>query len=180
MSKVTLKAGKYYVGDLCYVIAESDWLRFCDEVFCHNKPQIRDFPNSFKFNNCDGFVSSTFYGDGTYYDEYGNEYDVDSGTLGCYPVNGLDKNTLDDVVSKQSGKVFEFLEDFDCYSRSGEIYIGHVVIDTVEDNDSYTDEYYDDNHDCTIIWPNESRSAHLTSNNDEVEYCIDFDDDPEC
>lgn len=35
---ITLPAGRYFIGDPCYVIADSDWIEFCDLSFDKNGP----------------------------------------------------------------------------------------------------------------------------------------------
>jgi hypothetical protein len=68
----TMPAGRYWVGDLCYVLhdAWSEAWQYGDGV--HTLPDGRRIA---KF--------STLHGDGIYDDDQGNEYGVDSGSLGC-------------------------------------------------------------------------------------------------
>ena len=67
-----MPAGRYWVGDLCYVLHdawESVW-RLPDGA--HALPDGRRIA-----------VFSTIHGDGIYDDEQGREYAVDSGSIGC-------------------------------------------------------------------------------------------------
>lgn len=69
----TMPAGRYWVGDLCYVLDAEDWSQLPhpgDGLF-----ELPDGRTVAKF--------STVHGDGTYGDDFGNEYAVDSGTIGC-------------------------------------------------------------------------------------------------
>ncbi len=67
----TMPAGRYWVGDLCSVLGDVwDDVPFDDGV--HTLPDGRRVA---KF--------STIHGDGIYDDDRGNEYSVDSGSLGC-------------------------------------------------------------------------------------------------
>lgn len=81
----TLPAGKYYIGDPCYVIDERLWSDFCnvtmrgDEDIAMNGCII-----DFQGHKC--FVCATNSGDGTYTDQMQREYDVDSGLIGAIPM----------------------------------------------------------------------------------------------
>ena len=33
MNRIKLPAGKYFIGDPCYVIQDNDWQKVCDEMF---------------------------------------------------------------------------------------------------------------------------------------------------
>lgn len=102
-----LPAGKYYIGDPCYVIRDADWDKVCgcldDGIY-----DCLEFPF---------FMASTAYGDGGYMGSDGNEYGVDSGCLGAVPL-ALIKKPLDaNMVVKEfpegleieyDGTVFKF------------------------------------------------------------------------
>ena len=64
-----MKAGKYYVGDLCYVMSDAEWEQFCKITIQGNKVIDGEFemPDGRKFA-----TYSTAYGDGVYYDQYGH------------------------------------------------------------------------------------------------------------
>ena len=117
---VTMPAGDYLVGDLCYAI-DGDWGRFCDALWEEEKDQ----------NSCavivdlDGekhFSSNTKWGDGFYLDQEGRGYPVDAGLIGATPYNGW---SIPNGMHMHS-----FKEDFECYYDNGRIYIGHITIDT--------------------------------------------------
>ncbi len=69
--QTTMPAGRYWVGDLCYVLRE-EWHKvpFGDGIY-----RLADGRRIAKF--------TTGHGDGVYDDDQGNEYGVDSGSLGC-------------------------------------------------------------------------------------------------
>jgi hypothetical protein len=132
---MTMPAGKYYVGDLCYVMHEC-WDEVCGLFF---KGRTDGGCNEGEFVLKDGrrFVSyNTKWGDGGYYDQNGNEYSVDAGLIGCIRVDDIDftheENRMD------GGEVWEFRTDFNhAGGRSeqgrdwdGVIQIGHVSIST--------------------------------------------------
>jgi hypothetical protein len=126
-----MKAGKYYIGDLCYVMHDR-WDEFCSLTI--NGHNVLDG----EFNLKDGTRFATFttkYGDGCYYDEQGNEYPVDAGLIGCISVDDIAPNERDNMVS---GRVIEFVNDFSTFSAGGVIRFGSVVIDTTED--AFTEE----------------------------------------
>lgn len=98
--ELTLPAGKYFIGDPCYVIADEKWDEVSDQMF----PGIVGHPD---YENhdivVDGihfFAYSTAYGDGLYDDFDNFKYPVDSGSIGAVPF---------ELVSKREG---ESLEDY--------------------------------------------------------------------
>lgn len=133
-----MKAGRYFLGDPCYVITSEKWREVCDKS---SKSDI------FEISNIELFMSGTKYGDGSYEDNFGNEYGVDSGTLGCIPLQLCQRKDLvfSDVydvpqIVKNSngytvGYVFNFEYDFECIAYNGKFdFGGKVKIDTAEDD----------------------------------------------
>ena len=125
-----MKAGTYYIGDLCYVM-HPEWDEFCSLTI--NGNNVLDG----EFNLKDGRRFATFttkYGDGTYLDEQGNEYPVDAGLIGCINVKDITPSELENL---SSGRVIEFVQDFSTFSAGGVLRFGSVVIDTdpVEEED---------------------------------------------
>lgn len=130
-----MPAGKYYIGDLCYVMHE-EWDQVMD-LFCRGRTDHGC--NEGEFNLPDGrrFASfNTAYGDGSYYDQSNKRYDVDAGLIGCIKVDDINENEKANV---SSGQVVEFFRDFEVYSDFGVIHIGHIVIDT-DPKDIWNDE----------------------------------------
>jgi hypothetical protein len=131
---MTMPAGKYYVGDLCYVMHEC-WDEVCGLFF---KGRTDHGCNEGEFVLKDGrrFVSiNTKHGDGSYYDQYGNEYGVDAGLIGCILINDINFNA--DGNGTEGGNVVDFDRSFDCGGGrnegrdwDGNIHIGHLVIET--------------------------------------------------
>ena len=129
-------AGKYYVGDLCYVMHD-EWDEVCGKFFegrddhgCNQGVfQLKDGRKFASFN--------TKWGDGVYFDQDGEEYGVDAGLIGCISLNDIDLNA--DGNSTLGGQIIQFDSDFTV--SGGEIYesrrdwdgvirIGHIVINT--------------------------------------------------
>ena len=130
-----LPAGKYYVGDLCYVM-HKEWDEVCGLFF---KDRDDHGCNEGEFNLKDGrrFASfNTKYGDGAYYDQFGDEYGVDAGLIGCIALNDIDLTNDDNFI--RGGQIIEFVSDFSVSGSQGlsrkdwdgVIRIGHIVIKT--------------------------------------------------
>ena len=128
---MSMPAGKYYIGDLCYVMSDDEWEEFCSITIDGNN--VRD--GEFQLGDGRRFATyTTAYGDGVYHDQYGHSYSVDAGLIGCILIDDIhiekyEKSLLD------LGAIVEFKEDFMTYGgRSsefeGEIQIGHVIIQT--------------------------------------------------
>lgn len=130
-------AGRYYVGDLCYVLNKS-WREVFDLTF-----EIHTVKNGV-FTLKDGrefAIFSTAYGDGNYSDNYQNDYPVDSGTIGCILLSNVD-----DEGGVKFGNVIDFPTDFEPYpSGEGKIVFGPLEIDTIgEDSDEWESDEWDD------------------------------------
>jgi hypothetical protein len=117
MTSIKFPAGKYFVGDVGYVASEEQWKQVCHKI-------IEDKKQTFRIDGVPFAVLSTAYGDGIYEDDDENCYYVDSGTLGCIPVEAMSNES-------NYGRIIEFTEPFTCSKRkNGFIRIGHVFIDT--------------------------------------------------
>jgi len=117
---MTMPAGKYWVGDLCYVMHD-EWDEVCGLFF---KDRTDHGCNEGEFTLKDGrrFVSyNTKYGDGGYYDQHGNEYAVDAGLIGCILVEDIDLTCTKNNFN--GGHIVEFTSDFD--HQGGRNTLGH-------------------------------------------------------
>ena len=134
-----MPAGKYYIGDLCYVMADDEWLDICDITI----QGTRVLEGEFQLKDGRRFAMySTAYGDGTYHDHYGFSYSVDSGSIGCILLDDIKYvDNFDQFLDV--GAILEFDEDFVTVGGRGEsdwegtIRLGHVAIETalVEDEE---------------------------------------------
>ena len=150
-----MQAGDYYVGDLCYVMHEV-WDEVCGIMFTDNPNR----GNEGEFTLKDGrrfAVYSTSYGDGRYYDQYGQPYSVDAGVIGCILVSDIDTTAVSSwgaTNSTEGGQVIHFGIDFPTgKSDFGEIEIGHIVIDTEGESEydgqpDEAQEWHDFDPDC--------------------------------
>lgn len=129
-----MKAGKYYVGDLCYVM-HGQWDEVCKLTI--DGYGVLDG----EFNLADGTrfaMYSTAYGDGAYRDRDDRKYSVDSGALGCVEVGALAVHELNEAIEGKLGHVIEFAEPFETSGGrddawDGVVRFGHVAINTEEE-----------------------------------------------
>lgn len=103
MSSKKLPAGKYYIGDPCYVICNDRWDEFCTAMW-DTKDSV------FDFDGYDVGVLSTKWGDGCYLASNGASLGVDAGVIGAIPevlmtTGGYDQGT--EVTFPQSFTVHD-------------------------------------------------------------------------
>lgn len=124
-----MPAGKYYVGDLCYVMHD-EWDEVCGLFF---RGRTDHGCNEGEFNLKDGrrFVSiNTRWGDGTYSDQNGRKYGVDAGLIGCIRLEDIDMSNSNNFT--RGGQIIDFPKDFECTYEltNGTIVIGYIRIET--------------------------------------------------
>lgn len=143
-----LPAGKYFVGDLCYVLNQpGEWDAFCaltisgtaclDGVFAlpGDHPAFRWFASI-----------QTEFGDGTYRDQHGNEYPVDAGLIGCILMSDIPHITKE--YADEHGAVVEMKTSFvPARDREGTITFGHITIPTGSDWQEDSDIDFSDDFD---------------------------------
>jgi hypothetical protein len=135
--KMHVPAGKYYLCDPCYVVNDDQWNDYLRSLY-----SVTDGVFEFKESICVAFV--TEYGDGTYEDQHGNMFDVDSGLIGITPI---DCAFLNDQPNKYL--IIEFLKPTEVSTINGLLVFGEYIIDTsgddvYDDYDDYDDEYGDE------------------------------------
>lgn len=125
---MTMPAGEYYVGDLCYVMHDC-WDEFCDLMFPYSGDNAHRYvEGEMVVNGRKVCYFSTAYGDGVYLDQFGNKYMVDAGLIGCIAFDDIHS---DEIGNVDLGHVRTFTRDFSCYNMDGVLYFGDVIIDTV-------------------------------------------------
>jgi hypothetical protein len=110
-----MKAGTYYIGDPCYVFDEH-WTEVLKLTDYFRKDEL------YGHEIASGFVQS----DGVYWDNEGNPYFVDSGTIAILPVKLLD---IDSTRDAELGNTFTFWEDFDVKIKEGVFEFGNIKIE---------------------------------------------------
>ena len=121
-----MTAGKYYVGDLCYVMSDEEWEQVCKITIVGHKCIEGEFnlPDGRRFA-----MYNTKWGDGLYKDQNNHQYGVDSGTIGCIKVEDITSDKygfgFDDL-----GSVYEFQTDFVTSKHEGVLQFGRIHIDT--------------------------------------------------
>ena len=127
-----MKAGKYYVGDLCYVM-HPEWDEVCDLIIKDGEVLDGEFSLS------DGrrfAIYSTQYGDGLYRSNRGTMHSVDAGSIGCIALEDIRDPEATEAAMKSLGAIVEFTEDFATSSDyDGTIVIGDMEIYTGDDPD---------------------------------------------
>jgi len=122
-----MPAGKYYIGDLCYVLHDA-WDEFCEITIKGNECLDGEFTLK------DGRRFATYrtaWGDGEYPVSTGGSVGVDAGLIGCILVDQIrDDSVFDEEHMMSLGVIVEFKHDFETYSRGGVITFGRVSIDT--------------------------------------------------
>jgi len=138
MSQTKFPPGKYYVGDLCYVISDAGWDDFCKMTITDGGNVLDGY---FKWKSKFLWTHGTAYGDGCFLDQNGDEYSVDAGLIGVLPFELIDKHEYDIT---DLGNVLEFFTPFTCDYDDGIFIIGHLKIDTDpgsrEEEIDYSDE----------------------------------------
>ena len=134
---MTMPAGKYYVGDLCYVMHD-EWDECCELFFAGRSDHGC---NTGEFNLKDGrrfAIYSTAFGDGYYPTNCGANLGVDAGSIGCVRVEDIDTKNPDNNTSL--GHIYRFENDFEVETDGRVLTFGDVRIDT----DPYADDYDED------------------------------------
>lgn len=132
----TLPAGKYYVGDLCYVFPDPEW-----GIFFHDAqdqaPEGQHWSaiteGAFEVDSKCFWYHSTAFGDGGYEDQNGHMYCVDAGIIGIIPFELAQYSDLEDLLNL--GNVVTFDSEVVCKYSDGTFFIGDLVIPTGEDSE---------------------------------------------
>ena len=145
---MTMPAGNYYIGDLCYVLHE-EWEECCD-LFTKGRTDHGCNEGEFTLKDGRRFACfNTAYGDGSYPDQYNRWYGVDSGSIGCILLSDVDVLNTGNFI--REGHVVYFPDDFEVSSKGGVLHFGSVSIDTrggpdedEDEDEDITEDWYDD------------------------------------
>lgn len=137
----TFPRGVYYIGDLCYIM-KPEWKEVCDLIIQGNEVLEGKFLLS---DGREFFIGNTAFGDGTYQDNLGQEYSVDSGSIGLIEVIN------EFIPNINLGNLHAFHDDFEVSVEDGYFVFGAIIIDTRSEEDEYEGSYDDydsyDNYD---------------------------------
>jgi hypothetical protein len=134
-----LPPGTYYVGDLCYFIKDEDWYSFLEDW---------DFKYEGvygKFKKSEYWIAGTEYGDGCYFDQLGNSYGVDSGTIGC--IHLKTKAEEERAAEIEGSLIIIATKPFVCSKDSdGTFHIRNLIIPTgaEPEEDDGPGDYFDE------------------------------------
>jgi hypothetical protein len=127
-----MPAGKYWIGDLCYVLGDF-WDEFCGIVFPKTGAyQGKCIEGRLTLGNGVEFAAfHTLYCDGLYEDQRGRFYGIVTGAIGCVKLDDIPLSTR--KSARGLGRVITFSEPFEV-SHEGRVlrFGGKVRIDTVE------------------------------------------------
>ena len=99
-----LPAGRYWIGDLCYVMHDC-WDEVCDLLF-EGRNDHGCNQGTFQLKDGRRFaIYNTQYGDGEYPDNNGWKYCVDSGSIGCILLSDIAEEERDSI---QFGHIHNF------------------------------------------------------------------------
>ena len=136
---MTMPAGRYYVGDLCYVMHDA-WTEVCRLFFPADAPP-KGVEGEFTLKDGRRFASfATAYGDGEYRSSINTLHSVDSGSIGCIRVEDIRDNEYTPEFLAKLGAFVEFTEPFEVSSDQGLLVFGHVQIETAADDWDEEDE----------------------------------------
>jgi hypothetical protein len=128
--RFTAPPGKYYIGDLCYVLGDDVY----DKVFGGQGYEMGLYTQT----GTDNFflVDSTAYGDGLYLGSDRREFAVDAGLIGITPASCMAKND-------GGGQIYTFTNPVECRFKNGRFSFTssngsfYLMIDTTGDDDNY-------------------------------------------
>jgi len=146
VTKVTMPAGEYFVGDPCYSVPDARWSEWLSKAGIDEEP----IPQ-FMVASLDGMAVlgiGTDHGDGVYFDQERREYPVDAGMIGLVPVELVDLGNKPEPFGTHR---MTWDAPFTCtYDESGgTIVLGSVRIPTdwdaiEEDLDDWSDDDEED------------------------------------
>lgn len=143
-NRMVLPAGKYWIGDTCYVFPNEGpmggkWDELLDETNFFEDVSYAELDNG----EIKVWAASTAYGDGRYIGSNGKAFPVDAGLIGIVPQETVDYLGRTDNDLDYLGLFIEFTEPFIVRSNNGLFHFGYIEIDTGDygDDDGDDDEY---------------------------------------
>ena len=133
-TEAPMETATFYVGDLCYVLTDSEWDIVCAGDFDgENYLDPEGYDPADEKSGRPYSIFRTEYGDGWYSDKEGKGYAVDSGTIGCIAVSNISESALlQSALDRGLGQ----LHELDAYTvgsatcESGVMTFDTVIIET--------------------------------------------------
>ena len=131
---MTMPAGKYYVGDLCYVMHDA-WTEVCRLFFPPYSPP-KGVEGEFTLADGRRFASfATAYGDGEYRSSINTLHSVDSGSIGCILLSDIRDNQYTLERLQELGAIIDFEAPFEVEADYGLLKFGDLLIETAGDDE---------------------------------------------
>jgi hypothetical protein len=130
IGSITMPAGEYFVGDPCYSVPGERWMEWLNAADYENEDR-------YLLAELDGrpvLGIGTAFGDGEFPGSNGERYPVDAGLIGLVPCK-LSKEEDPFGAHRET-----FDRSFECSYDDGKIHLGHITIDT--ENDEYDPDAY--------------------------------------
>ena len=128
-NSVKVPAGKYWLGDPCYVIESNDWSKVC-EAFYADENQGKSVVQV-DLNGNTVVLCQTAWGDGEYRSSKGHILPVDSGTIGLVSLAyDPEFKSNFDLCSEVEFTVDTKVDNFD-----GIMFFGTIRVDTKGDEE---------------------------------------------
>lgn len=121
------EAGRYYIGDPCYVATDEQWDEIIKETGCFGYESFSSpDENTFHLKGYRCWANGTAWGDGCYRGSDGGEYWVDAGLIGIVPSDAVESSP--EFRGGYSYKTFDI--PFEVWYDEGVFHFGHIEIDT--------------------------------------------------
>lgn len=132
-------AGRYYVGDLCYLLDKGEDYGALKSIYHHYVCGFiydKDYRRKKRLVECEdisflAYFGMMAHGDGVFSDNYGRSYSVDAGLIGIVELNDSDlEASARAVEARGGGQVIDFGEAFEVSSKRGVFNFGNIEINT--------------------------------------------------
>jgi len=121
-------AGKYWITDPCYAVADKKWDKLLDDTGFFGLPNHKSInydDGIFEYNGEKCFAHGTAFGDGVFEGSDNFGYAVDAGLLAIIP-----EKSADDTPTPACARMVTFDEDFLVFEDNGVFHFGNIIIDT--------------------------------------------------
>lgn len=127
----TVPAGRYYLGDPCYAIADKHWSQWLDNAGLDNRDDHMMLKGTIEGSH-EAYAFCTAHGDGIYNDQHDREFGVDAGLIGLVPLAYLEENN---VKIEKDWTIITFDRPTHCSSLEGTLRFGDIRIHTEWDDE---------------------------------------------